>query len=99
MSLAAPPRARTPQLDQLDLVLVTERLRLRPFEDRDADELWPLVSDPELPRMMSWAAHTERSQTVGFVEWTREAFAKGTSVTWAIERDGRAIGCISLDRK
>ena len=47
MSLAAPPRARIPQLDQLDLVLVTERLRLRPFEDRDIDDLWPLVSDPE----------------------------------------------------
>lgn len=94
---SAPPRGRIPQLDQLDLVLVTDRLRLRPFEDRDADDLWPLVSDPELPRMMSWAAHTERSQTVGFIEWTREALAAGSNVTWAIERDGRAVGCVSLD--
>ena len=94
---SAPPRAAIPRLDQLDLVLVTPRLRLRPFEDRDVDDLWPLVSDPELPRMMSWMAHTERSQTAGFIEWTREAFAQGTHVTWAIDVDGRAMGTISLD--
>jgi [ribosomal protein S5]-alanine N-acetyltransferase len=96
-SPSGPPRAAIPRLDELDLVLVTRRLRLRPFEDRDVDDLWPLVSDPELPRMMSWFAHTERSQTASFVAWTREAFARGTHVTWAIEVDGRAMGTISLD--
>jgi ribosomal-protein-alanine N-acetyltransferase len=97
MPASPPPRARIPRLDELDLVLVTARLRLRGFEDRDVDDLWPLVSDPELPRMMSWTAHTERSQTAGFISWTREAFARSSDATWAIELDGRVVGCISLD--
>jgi ribosomal-protein-alanine N-acetyltransferase len=97
MSLSPPPRGGIPRLDELDLVLVTQRLRLRAFEDRDVEDLWPLVSDPELPRMMSWTAHTDRTQTAGFIGWTREALAKGSDATWAIELDGRAVGCISLD--
>src|SRR5262249_4262986 len=92
-----PPRATIPTLDELDLVLVTERLRLRPIEVSDVDNLWPFVSDPELPRMMSWTAHTDRSQTLAFIEWARDALARGTHVVWAIEVDGRASGTISLD--
>jgi ribosomal-protein-alanine N-acetyltransferase len=94
---ASPPRAEIPRLDELDLVLVTARLRLRPFADADVDELWPFVSDPELPRMMTWAAHTDRSQTAAFIQSTRESLASGTGATWAIEVDGRVMGVISLD--
>lgn len=94
---SAPPRERIPRLDDLDLVLTTARLRLRPFRDADVDDLWPFVSDPELTRMMSWAAHTDRSQTVAFVAWTKDGFARGSDVVWAIEVAGRAMGCISLD--
>jgi RimJ/RimL family protein N-acetyltransferase len=92
-----PPRATIPRLDELDLVLVTARLRLRPLRDSDVEDLWPFVSDPELPRMMSWAAHTDPSQTLAFIAWTREALEKGSSVAWAIEVDGRAMGTIGLD--
>jgi RimJ/RimL family protein N-acetyltransferase len=92
-----PPQSPIPRLDQLDLVIATARLRLRPFEDRDVDDLWPLVSDPELPRMMSWAAHTDRSQTQAYLQGTRDGLARGSGVTWAIEVDGRAVGSIGLD--
>lgn len=91
-----PPRNPIPKLDELDLVIATARLRFRPLEDRDVDDLWPLVSDPDLPRMMSWAAHTDRSQTLAFIQSTRDWLARGTGVTWAIEVDGRAVGTISL---
>ncbi|HMG19829.1 MAG TPA: GNAT family protein [Kofleriaceae bacterium] len=91
-----PPRARIPKLDELDLVLVTGRLRLRPLEETDVDALWPFVSDPELPRMMTWAAHTDRSQTLSFVQWSRDALASGSAVTWGIEVDGRLGGLVSL---
>jgi len=98
MSLSsAPPRPRIPKLDELDLVLVTSRLRLRAFQDADVDALWPLVSDPELPRMMSWAAHTDRGQTLEFIRAVNRGPAAGTGVAWAIEIDGRASGCISLE--
>jgi RimJ/RimL family protein N-acetyltransferase len=91
-----PPRTPIPRLDALDLVIATARLRLRPLEDRDVDDLWPLVSDPDLPRMMIWAAHTDRSQTLAFIQSTRDALAQGTGATWAIEVDGRVAGTIAL---
>jgi [ribosomal protein S5]-alanine N-acetyltransferase len=91
-----PPRTPIPRLDELDLVIATARLRLRPLEERDLDDLWPLVSDPDLPRMMTWAAHTDRSQTLAFIQSTREALARGAGATWAIEVDGRAAGTIGL---
>jgi ribosomal-protein-alanine N-acetyltransferase len=93
-----PPRAKIPKLDELDLVLVATRLRLRPPRDSDVEDLWPFVSDPELPRMMSWVAHTQRSETLAFIAWTREALANGTNIAWVIELDGRAMGVISLDQ-
>lgn len=91
-----PPRTPIPRLDQLDLVIATARLRLRPLEDRDVDDLWPLVSDPDLPRMMIWAAHADRGETRAFIQSTREALARGTGATWAIEVDGRAVGTVGL---
>lgn len=94
---SAPPRARIPKLDELDLALTTARLRLRAFEESDADDLWPCVSDPALTKMMSWNAHTERGQTLDFIRRVNAGPTTGTGVAWAIELDGRAVGCISLE--
>jgi ribosomal-protein-alanine N-acetyltransferase len=91
-----PPRTPIPRLDELDLVIATARLRLRPLEDRDVDDLWPLVSDPDLPRMMIWAAHADRSETRAYIQSTREALTRGAGATWAIEVDGRAAGTVGL---
>jgi RimJ/RimL family protein N-acetyltransferase len=94
---SAPPRAKIPKLDELDLVLITARLRLRPFEESDIDDLWPYVSDPALTRMMSWTAHTEPGQTLDFIRRVNSGLTTGTTVAWAIEIDGHACGCISLE--
>ena len=91
-----PPRNPIPKLDELDLVIATARLQLRLLDERDVEDLWPLVSDPDLPRMMIWAAHTDRSQTLAFIQSTRDGLARGTGATWAIEIDGRAVGTIGL---
>jgi ribosomal-protein-alanine N-acetyltransferase len=92
-----PPRTKIPRLAELDLVLVTPRLRLRPIQESDVDDLWPYVSDPALPTMMSWAAHTDRSQTLAFIRQVMAALAGNAGVTWAIEHQGRAMGCVGLD--
>jgi ribosomal-protein-alanine N-acetyltransferase len=94
---SAPPRAKIPKLDELDLVLATARLQLRAFEESDVDDLWPYVSDPALTKMMSWNAHTERGQTLDFIRRVNAGLANGSGVAWAIELDGRAAGCISLE--
>ena len=94
--MSAPPRP-IPTLSKLDLAIETERLRLRPFRSEDLDDIWPVVSDPEFPKLMSWSAHTERAQAAGFIDATGASLADGTGATWAIEQGGHVIGCVALE--
>lgn len=84
------------QLESLDLALTTPRLRLRPLSQADADAIWPWVSDPELPRQMTWNAHKDRSETLAFLRRTEAALADGTSVVWGIVHEGTLCGAIGL---
>jgi RimJ/RimL family protein N-acetyltransferase len=92
-----PPRENVARLEELDLVLVTERLRVRPIQESDVDDLWPYVSDPAFPRHMSWHAHTDKSQTLEFVRHCHQAIASNTDIVWVIEHGGRAAGTIGLN--
>lgn len=92
-----PPRADLPRLCDLDLVVRTDRLILRPWTPADADAIFPIVSDPEFPRLMSWRAHASIEETLAFVAATQRGLAEDTQLAWAIERGGRPVGCISLD--
>jgi ribosomal-protein-alanine N-acetyltransferase len=93
-----PPRDPIPALAELDLTIATPRLRLRAFTDADVDALWAYVSDPALPRMMSWAAHTDRGQTLAIIRQDNANRVNGTGVTWAIEHADRVVGSITLNR-
>ncbi len=93
---SAPPRAETPTLSALPLVIETVRLRMRPLAEGDVEALWPYVSDPELPRMMSWAAHRDPAETRAFVAFAADALAKGTDIVWAIEHEDRLVGTIGF---
>ena len=97
MSSAPPPRTKIPTLSELDTVIITGRLRLRPLAEGDVDDMWPVVSDPEFPRMMTWAAHTDKQQTLDYVRYMQAAFAAGTAIAWAIEYQGKVVGNIGLD--
>lgn len=79
-----------------DAVLPTQRLVLRPLAEGDAPALWPYVSDPELPRHMTWEAHRELAQTEAFVSAMAKARAAGTNFVWAMQRDGVLVGLIGL---
>jgi len=92
-----PPRTAIPQLSELDLELETPRLRLRRFTEADVDDIWPVVSNPDFPKMMSWAAHSDRSETLGFVQAVNKSFEQNTGVVWAIEHGQRVIGSIGLE--
>ena len=95
--MQSPPPRAIPELAKLPLVVATPRLELRPLVLADADDIWPHASNPELPRMMSWNAHTGVRETRDFVERQIGALANGTAITWAIVHDGRCSGCIGLD--
>jgi RimJ/RimL family protein N-acetyltransferase len=91
------PRETIPKLSDVDVVLTTPRLKLRPLRDSDVDDLWPYVSDPQFPKMMSWAAHTDKEQTRAFIKAVNDGFVAGTNCVWAIEYVGKVWGTIGLD--
>jgi RimJ/RimL family protein N-acetyltransferase len=94
---SAPPRPEIPEVSRLELTIRTPRLVLRPPAATDVEGLWPYVSDPELPRMMSWSAHKVKDETVGWLKICSEARAGGSGVTWIIEHEGKVAGTIGLD--
>ena len=94
---SAPPRPQIPRIADLPLVVETQRLVLRPLELADADALFPYASDPELSKMLSWDPHTDRGDTVAFVERMQAGLADGTNIAWAIVFEGAPVGVISID--
>ncbi|MBK6689056.1 MAG: N-acetyltransferase [Deltaproteobacteria bacterium] len=76
--------------------LRTARLELRPFSNDDASALWPYVSDPELPKMMSWEAHKDPSETRAFTERMVASRASDTGYGFGIHQDGALLGSIGL---
>jgi ribosomal-protein-alanine N-acetyltransferase len=90
------PTADIPVLSGLDPIIETPRLRLRPFTLEDVEAIWPYVSDPTFPVMMSWEAHADREATRQWIIRTIDGWAKGTTATWAMTIDGTACGSIGL---
>ncbi len=87
-----------PNMAELSRVIETARLRLRPIAKTDVDALWTHASNVDVAQNMSWEAHRDVGVTSAFIDRCLEAHAKGTSITWVIEHEGLASGCISLDR-
>jgi RimJ/RimL family protein N-acetyltransferase len=90
------PRVQIPVLTSLDRVIATERATLRPLAEADVDALWPIVSQPEFPKWMSWTAHAHRDETVAFVRAMIAAAERGTDHVWKIEHAGALVGTIGL---
>lgn len=80
--------------------LHTERLRLRPFTEADADDLFALLSDPEVLRYWDEPPWTDRARAEQFIERCRLMAEEGTGARLAIDRlaDGRFIGWCTLSR-
>lgn len=81
---------------QLNLLLKTDRLLLRPLELDDVDLIWGDISDPEISRFMAWDAHKDRSQTLEFLQNEITRRETGRGITWAIFKDKSFCGIFSL---
>ncbi|HTJ69409.1 MAG TPA: GNAT family protein [Actinospica sp.] len=79
--------------------LETARLRLRPFEDTDADELFALQSNAHVLRYWDSPAWTERERAGKFIEKCRKMAEEGTGARLAVDRvsDGSFIGWCSFN--
>jgi RimJ/RimL family protein N-acetyltransferase len=79
--------------------LATARLRLRPFEDADAEALFALQSNARVLRYWDAPAWTERARAARFIEKCRSMADEGTGARLAVERlaDGMFIGWCSFN--
>ena len=76
-------------------MLKTTRLILRPWRDRDAEDLYEYAKDPDVGYPAGWPAHTS-------VENSRQIIRTVLSApeTYAVcLKDGRAIGSVGLKQK
>jgi RimJ/RimL family protein N-acetyltransferase len=94
---SVPPIGTIPAMSSLPLVVESPRVKLRPPTEADAEALFPIVSQPELPKYMSWAPHASIDETRAWFRWCAEALAAGTHMTWLIEHAGAPVGCVALD--
>lgn len=80
--------------------LHTARLRLRPFGDADADDLFALHSSASVLRYWDAPPWSDRGRAERFVEACEHMAEAGTGVRLAVDRvsDGAFIGWCSLSR-
>lgn len=66
-------------------VFETNRLLLRKIESDDLDDLFELLSDPEVTHHMTWEVNKTKEETLNnFIKVVIERYEKGQSVDWAI---------------
>lgn len=80
--------------------LHTDRLRLRPFDDADADALFGLQSNASVLRYWDAPPWTERGRAGRFITACRQMAEEGTGTRLAVDRtsDGAFLGWCSLTR-
>lgn len=80
--------------------LRTSRLRLRPFEDSDAEDIFALQSNAHVLRYWNSPPWTERTRAEKFLSACRQMAEEGTGIRLAVDResDGTFIGWCTLNR-
>ncbi|WP_125039059.1 GNAT family N-acetyltransferase [Nocardioides sp. LS1] len=80
--------------------LQTERLRLRPFEDGDAGDLWALHSDSHVLRFWDSPPWGEPARAERFLATCRQMAEDGVGARLAVESaaEGAFLGWCSLNR-
>ena len=79
------------RVDFTDLVIKTDRLVLRAFNDNDLEDLYDYAKTPGLGEMAGWPHH----RSIADSKEVLERFKKNKDVL-AIEKDGKVIGSIGL---
>ena len=74
-------------------MLKTERLMLRPWEDRDAENLYEYAKDPDVGPIAGWPPHESIEESRNVI---RNVFTGREAYAVCLKTDGKAIGAIEL---
>lgn len=75
------------------MILETERLTLRPWEESDAEDLYRYASDPAIGPMAGWPVHTSVENSREII---RDVLSANETYAVCLKKDGRPIGSIGL---
>lgn len=75
------------------MVLETERLILRRWEDSDAEEMYRYASDPDVGPIAGWPPHQSVEESLDVI---RNVLNGAEAYALCLKEDGKAIGAIEL---
>lgn len=75
------------------MILETERLILRPWEESDAEDFYRYASDPAVGPIAGWPVHTSVENSREII---RDFFSADETYAVCLKSDGRPIGSIGL---
>ena len=78
------------------MMLSTERLMLRPWEEADAESLYTYACDPELGPAAGWPPHKSVEESLNII---RNVFTGAECYAICEKESGQAIGAIELKLK
>ena len=78
------------------MILQTERLILRPWQDSDADDLYFYAKDPDVGPIAGWPPHHSAEESLNVI---RKVLSGTEAYALCLKENGRAIGAIELKLK
>lgn len=75
------------------MIIETERLILRPWEESDAESLYEYAKDPRVGPVAGWPVHTSVENSLEII---RTVFSAEETYAVCLKTDNRAIGSVGL---
>ncbi len=75
------------------MILETERLILRPWEERDADDLFKYASNPEVGPIAGWSVHTSIDDSKGII---KSVLSSPETYAMVLKETMKPVGSIGL---
>ena len=75
------------------MILETERLLLRPWEEKDAEDLYRYASHPDVGPIAGWSVHTSVENSREII---REVLSAPETYAVALKENGHPVGSIGL---
>ena len=79
-------------------LIETERLNLRELTLEDVNDVFEYASISEVSTFLPWYPHKSKQDSIDFINFAKDQFAKNISIIWGIElkEDSKLIGTVDI---